>query len=90
MEDRPYVPRKRKRNGSFELGEPDTSSAAMCQRKDGDMMELIQAAGKTDEERKLIDEAIKLDRKKKRRRDAKDDDGEPREPGGRGRGRGGG
>ena len=88
VKDRPYVPRRKKRNGTVELGETKTSAAAVCQRRDGSTMELIQAAAKTDEERKLIDEAIKLDKRRKRKRDAKDDDGEPRSPGGRGRGGG--
>ena len=90
VEDRPYVPRKKKRNGTVELGEIETSAAAMCQRRDGSTMELIQAAGKTDEERKLIEEAIKIDKRKKRKKAAKEGDDGLRPPGGRGRGRGGG
>lgn len=91
VEDRPYVPRKKKRDGSFELGEADTSAAAVCQRQDGSTMELLQAAGKTDEERKLMEEAIKLDKRRSRRRSSREDpEDEPRSPGGRGRGRGGG
>ncbi len=90
VKDRPYVPRKKRRNGAVELGEIETSAAAVCQRRDGNTMELIQAAAKTDEERKLIEEAIKIDRRKSRRRSAKEDPDKPRPPGGRGRGRGGG
>lgn len=90
VEDRPYVPRKKKRNGAVELGETETSTAAVCQRRDGSTMELIQAAGKSDEERKLIEEAIKIDKRKSRRRSAREDPDDPRSPGGRGRGRGGG
>ena len=90
VKDRPYIPRKKKRDGSFELGEADTSAAAVGQRQDGSTIELIQAAAKTDEERKLIEEAIKLDKRKKRKRAAKADKDEPPPSGGRGRGRGGG
>ncbi|MCH8912838.1 MAG: hypothetical protein IIA33_04640, partial [Planctomycetes bacterium] len=90
VQDRPYVPRKKKRSGAVELGETETSAAAVCQRRDGSTMELIQAVGKSDEERKLIEEAIKIDKRKKRKKAAKEESDQPRPPGGRGRGRGGG
>ncbi len=90
VKDRAYVPRKKKRSGAVEIGETETSTAAVCARRDGSTMELIQAAGKSDEERRLIEEAIKIDKRKKRKKAAKEEEDEPRSPAGRGRGRGGG
>lgn len=90
VEDRPYVLRRRKRDGSFELGETQTSSAAVCQRRDGTTIELIQSAGKADEERKLMEEAMKLDKRRTRRKEDKAAKDELQVPGERRRGRGGG
>lgn len=90
LQDRPFIPRKRQRDGSVELGEPETSAAAICQRQDGKVLELVQAQGKIDAERKVIEEEMK-DAKRRSRRPRRHRQAPPSgRSGGRGGGRGGG
>ncbi len=84
--ERPYIPRKRQRDGSFVLGEPEVSTAALCQWSSGEVFELVALAAKDDEERRQIEDSIKNARRSKRK-PPKRDMGLGR-PAGRGRGGG--
>ncbi len=87
--EKPYIPRKKQRDGSVVLGEPKTSAAALCQRDSGEVFELVQAVGKSDKERKLIDEEMKQAKRRKRGRSRDKQGRQPPSGGGRGRGGGG-
>lgn len=90
LADRLFIPRKQQRDGSVELGEPESSAAAVCQRQDGKVLELVQAQGKIDEERKLIEDDMKNAKRRARRPGRRRPASPPGGRGGRGGGRGGG
>lgn len=88
--DRTYIPRKKQKDGTIVLGEPELSDAALCRRDDGEVFELVVSEGKNDEEWELI--LIEMEAMKKATRPRRPGTTTPpgtAPPGGRG-GRGGG